>query len=164
MFSTIYNSSRSNLSGKQAIKHIFKSPLIYASIIGVALSLLHLSLPEGFGSAVDMLGTAYPALVILILGVHLRRTRISGLHRPEVWLGVILRIIFVPALAMLVLTVLGIHGMLASVLLVEISMPSAINTVLLAEKFNGDTEMVSLIVSITTILSFVYLPALIFLN
>ncbi|WP_353947961.1 AEC family transporter [Sporolactobacillus sp. Y61] len=158
----MYIASRSSMNGKQALIQISKTPLIYAAIAGAALSLLHQPLPIGIDEAAQLLGTAYPALVLLILGVQLRRTHRSGLHRPEVWTGVILRIMAVPLLATVVLKLLGIHGLLASVLLVQVSMPAAINTVLLAEKYDGDTGMISLIVSITTILSFVYLPVLIY--
>lgn len=158
----MYIASRSSLDGRQALIKIGKTPLIYAATAGAVLSLLHLGLPAGVDSAAELLGSAYPALVLLILGIQLRRTRFSGLHRPEVWLGVGLRIVAVPAIAILVLRLLNIDGMLASVLLVEASMPAAINAVLLTEKFDGDSELVSLVVSITTVLSFIYLPIFVF--
>ena len=59
------------------------------------------------------------------------------------------------------LRLLDVQGLLASVLFVEASMPVAINTVMLTERFSGDDEMVSLIVTITTLMSFLYLPLLI---
>lgn len=154
----MYLASRSQLDGRQAVIHILKTPLIYACLTGVFLDLLHLQLPGGTNTAVKMLGTAYPVLVLMILGIKLGTTRLAGLHDSKVWIGVILRIAAVPVLAKLVLIVLGIHGLLASVLFVEASMPAAINTVTLAEKFDGDTETISLVVSVTTILSFIYLP------
>ncbi|RYM04972.1 AEC family transporter [Sporolactobacillus sp. THM7-7] len=160
----MYIASRENMNGKQALKNIFQSPLIYAALIGIVLSLLYLRLPLGINSAVQLLGHAYPVLVLLILGIQLRRTSFSGLRRLDVWLGVFLRLLIVPVLAKLVLVVLGIHGTLASVLFVEASMPAAINTVTLVEKFDGDKQLVSLIVSITTVLSFIYLPALIYIG
>lgn len=158
----MYIASRSSMDGRQALNKIVKTPLIYAAAAGFILSLLHLPLPTGLDKAASLLGAAYPALVLLILGVQLRRTHLSGLHRPDVWLGIVLRLVAVPLLAILALKLLGIRGLLASVLFIESSMPAAINTVLLAEKFDGDSEMISLIVSVTTILSFIYLPALIY--
>ncbi|SFG84224.1 AEC family transporter [Sporolactobacillus nakayamae] len=157
----MYIASRSELSGKQSIVHILKSPLIYASLAGTLLVLTQLHLPVGTATAAHMLGAAYPVLVLLILGIKLGNTKMSGIRRPEVWIGVFLRLIIVPIIAKGVLIALGIHGMLASVLLVEISMPAAVNSVMLIEKFDGDSELASLIVTITTILSFIYLPLLI---
>jgi Predicted permeases len=154
----MYIASRSQMNGKQAATHILKTPLIYACLVGVLLDLFHLQLPSGTDTAVKMLGTAYPVLVLMILGIKLSTTRLTGIRSPKVWLGVTLRLALVPVIAKIVLVVLGIHGLLASVLFVEASMPAAINTVTLAEKFNGDTETISLVVSITTILSFIYLP------
>ncbi|MCQ2011583.1 MAG: AEC family transporter [Sporolactobacillus sp.] len=160
----MYIASRAAMSGKQSILHILKSPLIYACLVGALLAVTHLHLPIGTATAVQMLGTAYPVLVLLILGVKLGSTKFSGVWRREVWIGVFLRLLIVPIIAKLVLFSLGIHGMLASVLFVEISMPAAVNSVMLIEKFDGDSELASLIVTITTILSFIYLPFLIYIG
>ncbi|MFT8317084.1 MAG: AEC family transporter [Sporolactobacillus sp.] len=160
----MYVASRDQMNGKQAVIHIFKSPLIYACIIGFCISLFHWTLPGGLSSAINMMGAAYPTLVLLILGTKLAATRLSGLHRKDVWIGIGLRLLIIPLLAKGILILLGIHGMLASVLFVEASMPAAINAVTLAEKFDGDTEMISLVVTVTTLLSFLYLPALIFIS
>ncbi|WP_010632029.1 AEC family transporter [Sporolactobacillus vineae] len=154
----MYLASRTKLNGGQAIVHILKTPLIYACLAGLLLDLLQLPLPVGTDTAVKMLGAAYPVLVLMILGIKLGSTQLAGLRSSTVWIGIILRLVAVPVLAKLVLVALGIHGLLASVLFVEASMPAAINTVTLAEKFDGDSETISLVVSITTILSFVYLP------
>ncbi|WP_100488384.1 AEC family transporter [Sporolactobacillus pectinivorans] len=154
----LYIASRSQMNGRQAVTHILKTPLIYACIVGILLDLFHFRLLGGINTAVQMLGKAYPVLVLMILGIKLGTTKLKGLRSSKVWLGVFLRLAIVPVLAKLVLFVLGIHGLLASVLFVEASMPAAINAVTLAEKFDGDTETISLIVSVTTILSFIYLP------
>ncbi|WP_197021219.1 AEC family transporter [Sporolactobacillus terrae] len=157
----MYIASRAEMSGKAALVHIVKSPLIYASLIGFLFAFLQLPLPSGIDTAAQMLGAAYPVLVLLILGIKLGHTRLAGIRRRDVWGGVLLRLLLVPLIAKGVLFLLGIHGMLASVLFVEVSMPAAVNSVMLIEKFNGDSELASLIVTLTTVLSFVYLPFLI---
>ncbi|WP_245530695.1 AEC family transporter [Alicyclobacillus acidocaldarius] len=66
--------------------------------------------------------------------------------------------------AKLLLMALGIRGLLASVLFVEASRPAAVNTVALASRYEMAEEWTSMVVAVTTVLSFVYLPLLIALN
>jgi predicted permease len=47
---------------------------------------------------------------------------------------------------------------MASVLLVQSSMPAAINNAVLVEKYGGDKELVTLTIAITTMISFLTLP------
>ena len=157
----MYLASRNQLNPRQAVVNLLRTPLIYATLAGVLLNVFGWRIPNGLSTAVTMLGNAYPVLVLLILGVTLGRITRVGFARPAVWYGVILRLVAVPLIAYGLLAALGVHGLLASVLLVEASMPAAINAVMLTEKFSGDSEMVSLIVAITTLLSFLYLPMLI---
>lgn len=159
----LYVASRSNFQPKQAIGVILKTPLIYAVLIGVALFITHAAIPSGLGNALKMLGDAYPAVVLLILGIQLGRIKSwrSINRRKDVWLAVLLRMLAVPFISALCIWVLGIHGVLASILLVQSSMPAAVNTIVLANKYGSDEETVTLTVAVTTLLSFVTLPLLI---
>ncbi|WP_304457843.1 AEC family transporter [Alicyclobacillus sendaiensis] len=151
----------SGRAGGSGLKALYQSPLLYASALGVVLSLVHHPLPGGFATAAKLLGDAYAAVVLLILGVQLGRTRWSAAARKSVWIGVILRVVIVPVAAKLLLMALGIRGLLAAVLFVEASMPAAVNTVALASRYEVAEEWTSMVVAVTTALSFVYLPFLI---
>jgi predicted permease len=63
-----------------------------------------------------------------------------------------------PILSVICIYVLGIKGLMASVLFVQSSMPAAINNAVLVEKYGGDKELVTLTVAITTMISFLTLP------
>ncbi|WP_347401687.1 AEC family transporter [Alicyclobacillus mali (ex Roth et al. 2021)] len=158
---SIAASGRAEGSG---LKALYRSPLLYASALGLALSLVHHALPGGLGTAANLLGDAYAAVVLLILGVQLGRTRWSAALQRDVWLGVALRVVIVPIAAKGLLMALGIRGLLASVLFVEASMPAAVNTVALASRYDMAEEWTSMVVAVTTALSFVYLPVVIALS
>lgn len=157
----LYIASRASVSPLQAIQRIIKTPLIYAAATGMALYITRYHIPTGIASALHLAGDAYPAIVLVILGVQLRTVKISGLMRREVWLAITSRVLLVPFLSALTLWMLGVHGLLESVLFVQSSMPAAVNTTLLVEKFGGDREMTALTVAATTVLSFFSLPLLI---
>lgn len=157
----LYIASRSEVSPRQAIKQIAKTPLIYAALAGFLIYLMHIYLPQGIVNTLHLVGNAYPAIVLLILGVQLKRVRWTGAKRKEVWLPILLRLLLVPILAKFCLVILGIKGLLASVLFVQSSMPAAVNASVLAEKYGGDQEVVTLTVAITTLISFITLPLMI---
>ncbi|MBX6353757.1 MAG: AEC family transporter [Thermoflavifilum sp.] len=157
----VYIASSANGGGRSGAREVLRSPLLYACALAVILAAIHTPLPGGLGTTAKLLGDAYAAVVLLILGVQLGRTRWSQLRRADIWLGVGLRIVVVPLLTKLILWLLGIHGLLASVLFIESSMPAAVNAVALAEKYGLASDWVSMVVAVTTVLSFLYLPLLI---
>ena len=64
-------------------------------------------------------------------------------------------------MVLLILGLLGLDGMLRSVLAVEASMPVAVNSVILADKFDAASGLVSRCILWTTLASFAALPLLI---
>lgn len=160
----MYIASRSQVSPRRAAGNVARAPLIYACIVGLLLYATHASIPKGIQSGLTLVGDAYPAIVLMILGIQIGRLQSRGLKRKVVWAAVLIRMIAVPMFAKVTLIALGVHGLLASVLFVQSSMPAAINTSVLTEKYDGDKEQVALTVTFTTLLSFLYLPLLIGLH
>ncbi|TBL72433.1 AEC family transporter [Paenibacillus thalictri] len=154
----LYIASRSNVNVKQALIQISRTPLLYAVAVGIVIFSLGIVLPKGIANSLHLVGNAYAAVVVMILGVQLYKVDWSKVRRKEVWIAVSLRLLIVPILSKLCLMLLGIHGLLASVLFVHSSMPAAINTAVLVEKYGGDKEVVTLTVAITTLISFATLP------
>lgn len=154
----LYIASRSSVSARQAMTKIAQTPLLYAVIVGVLCLLFHIHFPTGVVNGLRLMGNGYAAVVLLILGIQLRKTNLRHIGRWHVWLAVGMRVLVVPILSLLCLFVLGIHGLLASVLFVQSSMPAAVNTAVLVEKYGGDQQLVTLTVAVTTIISFATLP------
>jgi predicted permease len=81
--------------------------------------------------------------------------------RAAFWSGMAMRMLVSPILAVLSLLILGIHGTLFAVLFILASMPVAVNSVILAEKFDAAPSVVSRCILWTTLASFIVLPVLI---
>ncbi|KZE79609.1 hypothetical protein AV654_15005 [Paenibacillus elgii] len=158
----LYIASRSSFSPGQAVSKMAHNPLIYAAAVGLILYVFHIPLPSSLQDGFKLIGGAYAAIVLLMLGMQLKKANWRSSLRRELWIAIIMRIVGVPLLSWLTLTLLGIHGLIASVLFVQSSMPSAINSVVLMEKYGGDQELVALNVAITTVASFFYLPIIIY--
>ncbi|MDI3257989.1 MAG: AEC family transporter [Kyrpidia sp.] len=154
----IYLASRATAGGIGAWRAIFRMPVLYAAIIGGAMAVIGWRWPKGLDEALHLLGNAYPAVVLLILGAQLGRADWRGIGRKDLWLAVLLRLGAAPAAAFFCLWALHIRGLLGSVLFVEASMPAAVNVAVLVEQFGGDRDLVAKTVAVTTAASFVLLP------
>ena len=160
----LYIASRSRVKPREAIVQVLKLPLIYAVLIGGVVTAVGWAVPKGIADALHLVGNAYSAIVLLILGIHFTTIQWRDMWRKEVWIPIVLRLVIVPVLSLACILILGIHGLLAEVLFVQSSMPAAVNSVILAEKFGSDRQVVTLTVAITTLVSFLSLPLLILLG
>ncbi|MFD2329233.1 AEC family transporter [Cohnella sp. GCM10020058] len=158
-----YLAARASFKPKQAFRQIVKTPLVYAAAVGIALFLFKVRLPESLSSGLELVGGAYPAVVLLLLGMQLRKTDWRRSLRPEIWISLGMRILIVPLLSYAAIAMLGLHGLTAAVLFVQSSMPAAINSLVLMERYGGDKELVAMNVAFSTAASFLYLPLLVHL-
>jgi predicted permease len=162
----IYIAARSRFSVRNAALSVLKLPSFYALLLAVILKLLDLQIPAGIGQGVDMVAQAYSPVVLTILGAQMASVKIDRSERISqrtFWAGLGMRMIAAPLVAALCLLVLGIDGVLFSVLFILASMPVAVNAVILAERFDASAKIVSKCILWTTLLSFVTLPLLIVL-
>ncbi|MDI3327960.1 MAG: AEC family transporter [Alicyclobacillaceae bacterium] len=157
----IFLASRATHAGRGAWREVFHTPVVYAAVAGAGMAWLGWRWPEGLDNALRLLGMAYPAVVLMILGVQLGRAKWRGIGRRDLWLAVGLRLAGGPAAAFLCVYLLDLHGLMASVLFVEASMPAAVNAAVLAEQFGGDRDLAAQTVAVTTAASFVLLPLLV---
>jgi hypothetical protein len=162
----VFFAARSRFSVKDAVRSVFSLPSIYAVLLAFLLRAFNLHLPAGIEKGVAMIAQSYSPLVLAILGAQMASVKSSELERigqKAFWAGLSLRLLISPLLASLGLYLLGIRGMLFSVLFILSSMPVAVNSVILAEKFDAAAKTVSKCILWTTLASFIVLPVLIIL-
>jgi malate permease and related proteins len=162
----VYFAARSRFSGKNAVKSVFSLPAIYAAILAILLRVFDLHLPAGIEKSVTMISQAYSPIVLAILGAQMASVKNSELEQGSqkaFWSGLAVRMLLSPLLAAFGLYILNIRGMLFSVLFILSSMPVAVNSVILAEKFDASPKIVSKCILWTTLASFIVLPVLIVL-
>ncbi|MHC6178799.1 AEC family transporter [Clostridium sp. JNZ X4-2] len=157
----VYFAARSSFSVKDAVKSVFSLPAIYAAVLAVLLRALNLDLPGGIGKGISMISQAYSPIVLAILGAQMAGVKNSDLKqgaRAAFWSGMVSRMVLSPVIACFCLYILNIRGMLYSVLFILASMPVAVNSVILAEKFHASPGIVSKCILWTTLASFILLP------
>ena len=113
-----------------------------------------------------MVANAYSPIVLTILGAQMASVSLSKEKQKaqvSLWIGLFIRLVLSPFIALICIYFLHIQGILRDVLLILASMPVAVNSVILAQKFNASPKLVSKCILYTTLLSFLFLPILIVL-
>jgi predicted permease len=94
-------------------------------------------------------------MMLLLLGVQLARIDVRGHLRHIVGpisLSAALRLLVPPLLCLLLAPLLGVSGMPRNVVLLQLSMPTAVTAALLATEFGSDVQFVSAAILISTLI------------
>ncbi len=155
----VYLASLGQHTARQALTHVFRLPLVYAAGAALVANVTHLSLPLPLARAIDLAGQGAVPLMILLLGMQLARTRISG-HVAPALLASALKLVGSAGLALGWTALLGLGGIVQSVCVVQAAMPSAVMTTLLALEFGTEPGLVTSSVFMSTVLSLATLSTL----
>ena len=148
----VYVASRGTLNAKESVTNIFRIPLIYAVVIASVFSYYHVDVPSFIQSPLSLLGSAAIPVCMILLGIQLSRTNMHKAYKPLV-LSNVLRLCVSPFVGIVLTHVMGVEGLLRSVLIIESSMPTAVNSALIAIEFDAEPGFVSSAVLTSTVLS-----------
>ena len=139
-----------DLSG--AAKRLLRVPALYALAAAGLLSLLHVTAPRAIMRPVGMLSDAALPMMLLILGMQLKRAVVP--HRPRVVAtAVALSLIVSPIIGVGLTLLLGFSGAARASAITLASMPAAVVTTVLALEFDLDSNFVTSTVFVSTLLS-----------
>jgi predicted permease len=139
----------------------FKLPLIWAMLAGIWLNWLKVELPFNLGEGMTMLGMAAIPIALLILGMQLATTHFEV--KPQEILAVGIKLAIAPMIAYIVGKLLDLQGLDLQVLILQTAMPTAVNSLIMVKEFGGNALMVARAIILSTIMSFVSLPLIIWL-
>ena len=142
--------------GDGGLSEIFKLPLIYAAAAGIALNLWEVTIPGPALVTFEMLGAATIPLMQLSLGYRLHSARLS--YPGMSVAGSVIRIGGGFLLACLVTYILNIDGVLAKVIILSSTMPSAVINFIVSHKYSLDSDLVASTVALSTLMSVFTVP------
>ncbi|WP_107668406.1 AEC family transporter [Cyanothece sp. BG0011] len=141
---------------KHSLTVTFKLPLMWAMLAGLSLRILQIELPFNLGEALHLLGRAAIPVALLILGMELVTTQFKVTKFEIISLN--FRLILAPLIALLVGKIIQLNPLDLQVFILQSAMPTAVNTVVLATEFGGEALKVARTIVVTTLLSFLTLP------
>lgn len=140
------------------LKTTLRLPVFWAMISGLLLQGLSITLPLRLGDGLDLLGSAAIPVALVTLGMQLSKTQLY-LDRP-VLVAVGLRLLVAPAIAIGIGQLIGLQGQDLQVLVLQGAMPTAVNTFIWVTEFGGDADLVARAIVLSTLLSSITLPSL----
>ncbi len=150
-----------------SVKKIFQIPFFYAALAGILVWVLHIKLPDIVLHSVDFLGKAALPMLVLMLGYSLKNIETSNLSLALT--GGALRIFGGLGMATAFVVALRLTGLVGSspeelltlkILIFNGSMPAALGTFLLAQKYNQHPELVAPTVFVSTLMGLTTIPVI----
>ncbi len=158
-----YQAGIGRLTARDALRLVFHMPTIYIVPAALLFKLVPYDLTTFFlWPSLNVFADAFVAIAMTTLGVQINRTSFN-FFKLDVMLATFTRLILGPAVAYVAIIVFmafygRFHPIAAQTILINYSVPSAINTALIALEMKNNPEYATQIVMSTTLLSSVTMP------
>ncbi|WP_315775208.1 MULTISPECIES: AEC family transporter [unclassified Bradyrhizobium] len=142
---------------REILATIVRNPLIWACVLGLALNVARVPLPKLWHDAADALGQASLPIGLLVTGAGLH---FEGLRRagPAAALGVVLKLVLMPLLAIGLAGWFGVTGPSLVVVAICAAVPTSPSAYVLAKQMGGDAPLLAQIISLQTVLAALTMP------
>jgi len=154
----LYFGQKSSLSASAVLKRILKLPPLWALGIVLLIKLFAVPVPAFFLMATKTLSVTAVGLMILSLGMalHFKKMRFM----MPIFLSVLIQLIFIPVVVFNIGKLLDMNEPFFEASVIEAAMPTQLLTLVVADEFNLDTEILAQVIFITTVLSVGTIPLL----
>lgn len=132
---------------------VIRNPLIIASIVGLLMKALHITLPEVLVSFAGKMNSAATPLILLLLGASFE-TREIARYKKELLVCVGLRLVVFPGAILTLAAALGLRDIEFVTVLAMTAAPTAVNSFNMAQQLGGDSQLAGSAVVVSTAASF----------
>lgn len=145
------------LSLTATLKALIRNPFIWSCLLGIVLNPVSHLIPAAIVSAVDITGRAALPAGLLVTGSGLD---LRSLARPRLPHAVAtgLKLAFIPLLAILLGSALGLAGTPMAIIVIASAVPTATGSYILARQMGGDAPLMAEITTLQTFLALLTLP------
>lgn len=148
------------LIGRLLPMQLLKSPMLWATFLGIAFNMLDLSLPKPVNDSIGLVGQIAIPLMLFSLGVRVAQTHITE------WRMAIVSSLIIPvtgiAIALAASAFFALEARQAHQLLLFSVLPPAVLNYMLAEQFRQEPEKVASIVLLGNLSAIVTVPAVLY--
>lgn len=159
-----YNAGSGQMNFKETLLTITKMPIIYVILLSLILKNIPYDISSSFlWPALIHLKNGMIPIALVTLGAQLSLTKFN-FNNNDVYLASLLRLLGGPLVAYILLSLMGIEGTMARVLMIAAAVPSSVTSVIIAVEFNNEPDFASQIVMTTTFLSAMTVSSIILLT
>ena len=145
-----YRGTRASVRGM--VRGVLQNPLIIGTLLGFMLWRLQLPLPQVVATPLSMLGSVATPLALFLLGASIDFGKARA-NRRLLTLGVLGRLVLLPAMFMGLGVLLGFRDVSLAALLAVFASPTAVSSYPMAQQIGGDADFAAAQVVFTTALS-----------
>lgn len=142
---------------------VIRMPVAYGALLGAILQLMRISIPKEVMTGVELVGNAAIPTIMIILGMQLALISFKHIEYRKISYSLLLKLMVSPVIALGFTFILPMDDMTKQIMILVAAMPTAANTTLMAVQFNTRPEIVSSATFISTMLSIVTLPVLLWM-
>lgn len=144
------------------VRAIIANPLIISCAVGWFLSLSDIGMPVIIGDILEIVGRAALPFGLLAVGAALKPEMVRG-HVKAISISSLVQFVLKPLTAALLISLTGLSGVSAAVLIIAFMTPTATSAYILARQLGGDTETMVSIITFQTLLAFIVMPVIAFI-
>ncbi|WGV26085.1 AEC family transporter [Halotia branconii] len=123
---------------KQIAQAILINPALWS--FGFGLMLRQVTIPKIVEFYLDKMGWSVVALSLVLIGMRL--SKLKSWHKlPQVGMSLAIKMLLVPLVIGIALPLFGVTGSAAQVIVLQMAMPPAFGTLVIAETFNLDRDL-----------------------
>lgn len=142
----------------------FLTPTMICIVVGLVMYFTRIKLPSPIAKTTEYIASMNTPLAMMVSGVYIAQSNLlSALKRLRVYYVAILKCFLLPLIVLGVLFFIPLDNTLRTTILISTSCPTAATTMLFASKYQGDVEMASNVFTITTLMSILSMPIVIFI-
>lgn len=148
-------------SGDMSPARLFRNPYIYVIVAALAFMTTGTPVPVWLANTTKTVGGLSIPLMLVALGVTLVKLKVHSLGRSVVLS--LVRILIGFAIGVAVARLFGFTGVESGILILQCAMPVAVINFLFAARYGRDPEEVAGLIVVSTAISFITLPALLWM-
>lgn len=158
----LFNAGKASLHFKELVKNILGIPIIYM----LPLALIMRLMPFDIEGTPVWISFTYAkngliAVALLTLGIQISKTKII-FHNTDVLFSAAMRLLGGPVIAFALIRLFGFDGIVAQALMISSSVPTAVNSALIAIEYKNRPDFASHAVMVSTLLSVFTVSAVIY--
>lgn len=158
---------KGKMTGKDII-HVLKSAPIISIAVGLLIFFFSVKIPSVISQPIDFLAALNTPLAMIVTGIYLARTKLSDAFKSgRIFLVSALRLAVVPIIMIVLFMFVGTKSELYTTLLaaniIATACPTAASTLMMSRMYGNNAEYSSMIITVSTLLSIITIPIMIFL-
>jgi len=140
---------------KENAKKIFKIPIVYVGVIALIINYLKIDL-SSISQMLQMGAYSSMTIQLIIFGIYTANIKIKKIPIKLSFIISFEKFILVPVIGYLFLQLFSIDNLMMKVILLEVSVPIAVNNVNLAALFDNQPEVVAWLIILSSLLFIPY--------